>query len=94
MVTEECIAVADCIDELNEQIQQLREASRRLSPSKLTSRWWSADPEASRRGTPPQRASVQANLSGRTTADGPCTPSGCHSEQGSGRSGPSSSRYA
>jgi hypothetical protein len=55
MVTEECVAVADCIDELDERIQRLREASRRLSPSKLTSRWWSADPEAS----PPLRAVVE-----------------------------------
>jgi hypothetical protein len=55
MVTEECVAVVACIDELNERVQRLRQATRRLSPSELTSRWWRSDPEAS----PPLRAVVE-----------------------------------
>ena len=55
MVTEECVALVACIDEMNEQVQWLREASRRLSTSELTSRWWGFDPEAS----PPLRAVVE-----------------------------------
>jgi hypothetical protein len=55
MVTEECVAVVASIRELDEGVQRLREAIRRLSPLELTSRWWRADPEAS----PPLRAVVQ-----------------------------------
>jgi hypothetical protein len=52
MVTEECVAVVASIRELDERVQWLREAIRRLSTSELTSRWWRFDPEAS----PPLRA--------------------------------------
>jgi hypothetical protein len=52
MVTEECVTVLACIDKMNKLVQQLRGASRRLSTSELTSRWWGFDPEAS----PPLRA--------------------------------------
>jgi hypothetical protein len=55
MVTEECVAVVTIIHELDKRVGRLREATRRLSSSELTSRWWSADPEAS----PPLRAVVE-----------------------------------
>jgi hypothetical protein len=52
MVTEECVTVVACIDELDERVQRLLAAIGKLSPSELTSRWWRSDPEAS----PPLRA--------------------------------------
>ena len=49
MATEERAAVVDGVRELRQRAHNLPAAISGLSPSELSSRWWSGDPKASPR---------------------------------------------